>query len=64
MGDVVNLNQARKARAKAQKSQTAKSNRVLFGRSKAERSASRIEAERDRKALDGARREPDARSDD
>lgn len=63
MGEVVNLNQARKARAKAEKSQTAKANRILFGRSKTERSTNRIEAERDRKALDGARREPDPPSD-
>ena len=63
MGEVVNLNRARKARAKAEKSQTSKANRILFGRSKAERSANRIEAERDRKPLDGARREPETPSD-
>ena len=64
MGDIVNLNQARKARDKAEKKRAAEVNRAAFGRTKADRTAGRIDAERNRKLLDGARRESDVASDD
>lgn len=37
MSDIINLNQARKSRAKIKKLQQAKENRVTFGRTKAEK---------------------------
>ena len=57
MTEPVNLNKARKARAKADSKSTAAQNRVRFGLGKAERSVSKMEAERARRALDQARRE-------
>lgn len=57
MGEIVNLNQARKARARAEQKRRAEVNRQAHGRTKAERTTSRIEAERAQRALDGARRE-------
>ncbi|MFN3668014.1 MAG: DUF4169 family protein [Brevundimonas sp.] len=57
MGEIVNLNRARKDRAKAEGRTTAAANRAAHGLSKAERI--RAETERDRAArlLDGAKRE-------
>lgn len=57
MGDVVNLNSARKARARAEASQKSAENRAFFGRSKSERN--RLNAERDKqdRDLDGAKRD-------
>lgn len=57
MGEIVNLNQARKDRAKAVRKATASANRAAHGRSKAERD--RAEAERSRAArlLDGSKLE-------
>lgn len=53
MGEVINLNRARKARDRATAKTTAESNRARHGRSKAEREA--VEAERLRlsRLLDG-----------
>jgi hypothetical protein len=57
MSEPINFNKAKKARAKAgAKSQAAK-NRVRFGRTKAEKTVSKLEAEKARRALDQARRE-------
>lgn len=57
MGEIVNLNQARKARDKAAQKAAASANRAAHGQTKAERQ--RIQVERDRAAqvLDGAKRE-------
>ena len=57
MGEIVNLNRARKARDKAQEKAQAAQNRVAHGRSKAERTEAEAEAERRTRALNGARRE-------
>ncbi len=57
MGDVINLNKARKAKAKAAASTVASANRARFGRSKAEKDHDRIEAERSAKLVDGAKLE-------
>lgn len=57
MADVVNLNQARKAKAKADDKARAAENRVRFGRSKAEKSLEAARAEKLRRGLDGAKRE-------
>jgi hypothetical protein len=57
MTEPINLNQARKAKAKADASAKAAENRVKFGRGKAEKAVSKLEAERARRALDQAKRE-------
>ena len=57
MADPINLNRARKAKAAAEARVKAAENRVRFGRTKAETSATRVEAERVARTLDGAERE-------
>ncbi|GAA0608618.1 hypothetical protein GCM10009416_51770 [Craurococcus roseus] len=57
MGDVVNLNRARKARAKAETGAKAAANRAKHGRTAAEReNDARAEARR-RALLDGSKRD-------
>ena len=56
-GDIINLNKARKDRARAGAKATAAANRAAFGRAKGEKDAARIEAERLKRDLDGAKRE-------
>ena len=57
MVDPVNLNKARKAKAKTRARQDAAQNRMRFGRDKAEKLVSKLEAERARRALDQTKRE-------
>lgn len=57
MGEVVNLNRARKDRRKAEARATAAANRVAHGLPKAERSRAEAERERADRLLDGAKRE-------
>ena len=57
MAEIVNLRLARKARDRRQREAAADANRVLHGRTKAERAAAEAERARTDKALDGARRE-------
>lgn len=57
--NVVNLRQARKRKARAGKAHKAAENRVLHGRSKAQREAEAAETARARRTLDGARRDDD-----
>ena len=57
MVEPINLNKARKARAKADVQAKAAQNRGVFGVKKAERTVSRLEAERARRQLDDAKRE-------
>jgi len=52
MTEPINLNKARKAKTKAQAGAKAAENRVRFGRGKAEKTVSKLEAERLRRALD------------
>jgi hypothetical protein len=64
MGDIVNLNQVRKARAREDERRKAEENRAKFGRSKPEKDVvQRLETKAER-ALDAHRREqpekPDA----
>ncbi|MDR3513817.1 MAG: DUF4169 family protein [Caulobacteraceae bacterium] len=59
MAELINLNKARKARAKAETAATAAANRARFGRTKAEKLADKAEAERKARTLDQARRERD-----
>ena len=57
MAEIVNLNRARKARAKAEATKQAEANRAQFGRSKAERDAQAADKARRDALLDGAKRE-------
>jgi hypothetical protein len=57
MVEPINLNKARKARAKALAKADAAQNRRLFGLLKTDRTVSKLEAERARRALDQTKRE-------
>ena len=57
-GDVVNLNKARKAKARVDKQTAAAANRIRYGRTKTEKLADKMAAERAAKAVDDSRREP------
>ena len=59
MGEIVNLNRARKAKARAAAKTTAEENRIRFGRTKAEKDGTRREAERADRAIEGHRLEAD-----
>ena len=56
--DIVNLNKARKAKARAQKERQAEENRARFGRTKGQRLAEDLDKARARRELDGAKRGP------
>lgn len=53
MGEIVNLNRARKDRVKAEDRSRASANRVAYGRAKAEKQAAAKENERAARLLDG-----------
>ena len=57
MGEIVNLNRARKARDKAVDKAVAVANRAAHGRTKAQREAADTERDRAARLLDGAKRE-------
>jgi hypothetical protein len=57
MADIVNLNRARKRRARDEAAQRAAENRVRYGRTKEEREAAAREAERAANELEGKRKE-------
>ncbi len=57
MAEIVNLRAARKAKARGTAEAKAAANRAAFGRTKAEKDAAGREAERQARALDGAKRE-------
>ncbi len=57
MGDVVNLNQARKARLRKDKAASAKANRAKFGRTAAQKAQEKARAEQLQRGLDQAIRE-------
>ena len=56
--EIINLRRARKAKARDAVGAQAAANRLTHGRSKAEKEASTIEAARQARNLDGAKREP------
>lgn len=58
MVEPINLNKARKARAKSDAKAKAAENRVRFGRSKTETAAAKLEQARLARRTDGAKREP------
>jgi hypothetical protein len=55
MGDVVNLRQFRKTKARAEKQKSAEQNRITFGRTKAEKELTRARNEKAKKMLDQGR---------
>ena len=57
MAEPINLNKARKARQRDEARAKAAKNRVRFGRTKAETTVSKLEAEKARRALDQAKRD-------
>lgn len=57
MGDVVNFNKARKAKARGDARTMAEANRAKFGRTKVEKERDRAEKARLDKAVDGAKLE-------
>jgi len=59
MGDIVNLKDHRKRKAREQKQADADAKRMLFGRTKGEKQRDEIEKETNIRKLDGAKRERD-----
>jgi hypothetical protein len=59
MGDIVNLNRARKAGDKARAKTAAARNRVTFGLSKTQKTAAALERSASAETLDGAKLEPE-----
>lgn len=57
MAEILNLNRARKARAKAEDKTRAAENRAKFGRAKADKALEAAQAEKLRRDLDGAKRQ-------
>lgn len=57
MAEIVNLRQARKAKARAQREAGAAANRAKFGRTKAEKDAEEAKRELARRQLDSHKRE-------
>lgn len=57
MAEIVNLNRWRKAKAKEEGSRRADANRVAFGRTKVEKEAARLRAEKDARDLDAKKLE-------
>lgn len=57
MAELINLNKARKAKARAADRTQAAENRVRFGRSKGEKAVARLDSERARRDLEGKKRE-------
>jgi hypothetical protein len=59
MGDIVNLNDRRKRKARAEKEAEAAAKRLMFGRTKGEKQRDAKEKDANIRKLDGARRERD-----
>jgi hypothetical protein len=59
MADVINLRQARKAKARTASEAHAAANRLQHGRTKVEKLSAKKEQQRADKMLDGAKRERD-----
>ncbi|WP_293899865.1 DUF4169 family protein [Phenylobacterium sp.] len=57
MAEPINLNKARKARAKTAGQTEAAENRIRFGRAKGEKAIAKLDAERVRRDLDGKKRD-------
>jgi hypothetical protein len=57
MGEIINLRQARKAKARSDKAAAADANRVKFGRTKGQKQAEAAAEQKMRSVLDGALRQ-------
>lgn len=57
MAELINFNRAKKARVRAEGKSQAAENRVRFGQTKAEKTTTKLNAERDRRELEGKKRE-------
>ena len=57
MADLINLNRARKSKAKAENSAEARQNRLRFGQTKAQQENLRLVQARAARSLDGANQE-------
>ena len=57
MAELINLNKARKAKARAADKSQAAENRVRFGQTKGEKTVAKLDAERARRELEGKKRE-------
>ena len=57
MVEPINLNKARKAKARAEKDQKARENRIKFGRTKAEKARDELSAKRRKRDLDQSKRD-------
>lgn len=64
MGDVINLNQVRKARERQEKTRQAETNRVRYGRTKGEKLREGADAEKQRRELEGKKKSPPEGGDD
>lgn len=58
MADIINLRQARKAKARSEAEAKAAQNRISFGRTKAERNLTEARSALEEKRIDAHRREP------
>jgi phage shock protein A len=59
MAEIINLRQARKQKARAEKEARADENRVAFGRTKAEKNLTKAEQDLARSRLEAHKRDPD-----
>ncbi len=59
MAEIINLRQARKNKARAEKEARAEQNRVSFGRTKAEKKLTKAELDLAQSRLDSHKRDPD-----
>lgn len=57
MAELINLNRAKKAKARAADKAQAAENRVRFGQTKGAKAASKLEAERARREFEGRKRD-------
>lgn len=57
MADLINLRQARKDKARAEKEAAAKANRAVHGRTKAEKALKKAKAEKTARDLDSHKRD-------
>ena len=57
MAELINLNKARKAKQRDARKTQAQENRIKFGRSRSETAATRLEAARSARDLDGKKRD-------
>ncbi len=57
MGEVVNLRQARKRKARAERERSAEANRLKHGQPKAQKERTRLEEDRARRTHDAHRRD-------